>query len=294
MVVLHERPPPVVPPPVVDLRVDTVPLGGPALDGARQASRGGQPDTPVERHPTHQPPVGERLPATPVSQMPSSGWSQFAATQSSTSAMAVQPRCGMSCPARLADRGVGEETGDQHRRVGEVHLPGPVLLVGRPHPEVAAPLVVEQSAEHARESNRGQQNQSTEPSVLTSAAVCRSPMVPWSAIAASFMTVLPMPSQARHGRRALPDRQRLDVPAGGHHPRGRSARGLRVLEPGGTTDGHQLTSWAPQRPRLWPVRWARAGNPSEVMHVDTAGRRDGSGGPALRRTNRTIAAAATT
>src|SRR5437879_2848830 len=33
------------------------------------------------------------------------------------------------------------------------------------------------------ESNRGQQNQSTTPPVVTRAAVCRSPMRPWSAIA---------------------------------------------------------------------------------------------------------------
>ena len=32
------------------------------------------------------------------------------------------------------------------------------------------------------ESNRGQQNQSIVPSVVTSAAVCRSPIRPWSAI----------------------------------------------------------------------------------------------------------------
>jgi hypothetical protein len=38
--------------------------------------------------------------------------------------------------------------------------------------------VVEQSAETLGESKRGQQNQSTEPSVLTNAAVCRSPMMP--------------------------------------------------------------------------------------------------------------------
>ena len=33
------------------------------------------------------------------------------------------------------------------------------------------------------ESNRGQQYQSTVPSVATSAAVCRSPMSPWSSMA---------------------------------------------------------------------------------------------------------------
>jgi hypothetical protein len=33
------------------------------------------------------------------------------------------------------------------------------------------------------ESNRGQQNQSTAPSVVTSAAVCRSPIMPWSRMA---------------------------------------------------------------------------------------------------------------
>ena len=37
------------------------------------------------------------------------------------------------------------------------------------------------------ESKRGQQNQSIDPSVVTSAAVCRSPISPWSAMAVSVM-----------------------------------------------------------------------------------------------------------
>src|SRR3954471_17855131 len=41
------------------------------------------------------------------------------------------------------------------------------------------------------ESNRGQQNQSTEPSVVIRAAVCRSPINPWSAMAVSSMAGLP-------------------------------------------------------------------------------------------------------
>src|SRR3954469_10745820 len=39
------------------------------------------------------------------------------------------------------------------------------------------------------ESKRGQQNQSTEPSVVIRAAVCRSPMIPWSAMAVSVMAL---------------------------------------------------------------------------------------------------------
>src|SRR3712207_5788739 len=40
------------------------------------------------------------------------------------------------------------------------------------------------------ESKRGQQNQSTVPSVLTSAAVCRSPIRPWSLIA-GYLSIAP-------------------------------------------------------------------------------------------------------
>src|SRR3954452_13061294 len=47
------------------------------------------------------------------------------------------------------------------------------------------------------ESKRGQQNQSTEPSVVIRAAVCRSPMIPWSAMAVSVMA---LPSAVRRRR----------------------------------------------------------------------------------------------
>ena len=51
-----------------------------------------------------------------------------------------------------------------------------------------AALVVEQRPEHARGVEPGEQNQSIDPSVVTRAAVCRSPMSPWSAMAVSVMT----------------------------------------------------------------------------------------------------------
>jgi hypothetical protein len=44
------------------------------------------------------------------------------------------------------------------------------------------PGLLQPDANTLGESKRGQQNQSTQPSVVTSAAACRSPMSPWSAI----------------------------------------------------------------------------------------------------------------
>src|SRR4051794_1901730 len=43
------------------------------------------------------------------------------------------------------------------------------------------------------ESNRGKQNQSIDPSVVTRAAVCRSPIIPWSAMAVSRLGVCVIP-----------------------------------------------------------------------------------------------------
>ena len=78
----------------------------------------------------------------------------------------------------LADTVRGEEAGDQGGGVGKVHLLRLIRSASRTHPEVAATGVVQQRPNTLSESNRGQQNQSTDPSVLTSAAVWRSPIIP--------------------------------------------------------------------------------------------------------------------
>ena len=64
---------------------------------------------------------------------------------------------------------------------GQVELPRHVVVGLRAHAEVAAPLRVEQRR-RTRSASRtaAQQNQSIVPFVSTSAAVCRSPISPWS------------------------------------------------------------------------------------------------------------------
>lgn len=60
----------------------------------------------------------------------------------------------------LADPIGGHEPRDQDRGIRQVELPAHVIVP------------VRQGREHAGESNRGQQNQSIVPLVVTSAAVC--------------------------------------------------------------------------------------------------------------------------
>src|SRR3712207_6174148 len=69
------------------------------------------------------------------------------------------------------------------------------------------------------ESNRGQQNQSTDSSVVISAEVCRSPISPWSAIAVSVMASS-VDVVLRRGRVARP---------GGHTLAATGSRGITPM-----------------------------------------------------------------
>jgi hypothetical protein len=82
----------------------------------------------------------------------------------------------------LADAVRGHQSRDQNGGVGVVQL-----LVGDfravwPDPEKASAVVVEQRREDAGRVEPGAANQSTTPWDETSAAVCRSPIKPWSAM----------------------------------------------------------------------------------------------------------------
>jgi hypothetical protein len=85
----------------------------------------------------------------------------------------------------LADPVGGQETCDQDSGVGKVQLAADVVIPIGTDAEVSAAIMVEQGSEDARGVETGQQNQSMVPSVLTRAAVCRSPIRPCSLMGGS-------------------------------------------------------------------------------------------------------------